>query len=76
MNDRGSDVKSQQIKLTTQGSAIVVGASLSGLMTGIALAHEGWHVTILERVGSKPRSGAVLQVDSGDIDQNMTAKKL
>ena len=76
MNDRGTDVKSQQIKLTTQGSAIVVGASLSGLMTGIALAHEGWHVTILERVGSKPRSGAVLQVDSGDIDQNMTAKKL
>src|SRR5688572_12830929 len=76
MNDRVTDAKAQQVKLTTGGSAIVVGASLSGLMTGIALADGGWHVTILERVGSKPRSGAVLQVDSGDIDQNMTAKKL
>jgi heterodisulfide reductase subunit A-like polyferredoxin len=50
------------------GSAIIVGASLSGLMTGIALSRAGVQVTILERAGAKPRSGAVLQVDSGEID--------
>lgn len=58
------------------GSAIVVGASLSGLMTGIALSRAGLKVTILERVGATPRSGAVLQVDSGEIDRTKTAKFL
>jgi len=58
------------------GSAIIVGASLSGLMTGIALSRAGMNVTILERVGAKPRSGAVLQVDSGEIDRTKTAKVL
>jgi 2-polyprenyl-6-methoxyphenol hydroxylase-like FAD-dependent oxidoreductase len=59
-----------------KGSAVVVGASLSGLMTGIALSCAGLDVTILERAGSKPRSGAVLQVDSGEIDRTQTAKFL
>jgi 2-polyprenyl-6-methoxyphenol hydroxylase-like FAD-dependent oxidoreductase len=58
------------------GSAVVVGASLSGLMTGIALSRTGLNVTILERAGAKPRSGAVLQVDSGEIDRTKTAKFL
>ncbi|QGQ48707.1 FAD-dependent monooxygenase [Metabacillus sediminilitoris] len=58
------------------GSVVVVGASLSGLMTGIALSRAGLNVTILERAGAKPRSGAVLQVDSGEIDQTKTAKFL
>ncbi len=57
-------------------SAVVVGASLSGLMTGIALSRAGLKVTILERAGAKPRSGAVLQVDSGEIDRTKTAKFL
>ncbi|WP_081392537.1 FAD-dependent monooxygenase [Paenibacillus odorifer] len=57
-------------------SAVVVGASLSGLMAGIALARSGLHVTILESAGAKPRSGAVLQVESGDIDRTLTAKAL
>ncbi|MCA1040691.1 FAD-dependent monooxygenase [Bacillus infantis] len=57
-------------------SAVIVGASLSGLMTGIALSQAGMNVTVLERVGAKPRSGAVLQVDSGEIDQTETAKLL
>jgi 2-polyprenyl-6-methoxyphenol hydroxylase-like FAD-dependent oxidoreductase len=60
----------------TKGSAVVVGASLSGLMTGIALSRAGLNVTILERAGAKPRSGAVLQVDSGEIDRTKTAKFL
>jgi 2-polyprenyl-6-methoxyphenol hydroxylase-like FAD-dependent oxidoreductase len=57
-------------------SAVVVGASLSGLMTGIALSKAGLKVTILERAGANPRSGAVLQVDSGEIDRTKTAKFL
>ena len=57
----------------TKGSAVIVGASLSGLMTGIALSRARLNVTILERVGVKPRSGAVLQVDSGEIDRTKTA---
>jgi len=57
-------------------SAVIVGASLSGLMTGIALARAGLKVTILERASSKPRSGAVLQVESGDLDRSKTAKLL
>ncbi|GGC15228.1 MULTISPECIES: FAD-dependent monooxygenase [Dyadobacter] len=57
-------------------SVVVVGASLAGLMMGIALAKAGMKVTILERVGTKPRSGAVLQVDSGERDNSATAKSL
>lgn len=60
----------------TSKPAIIVGASLSGLMSGIALAHAGWKVIILERAGSKPRSGACLQVDSGEFDRSNTAKVL
>jgi 2-polyprenyl-6-methoxyphenol hydroxylase-like FAD-dependent oxidoreductase len=45
-------------------------------MTGIALSLSGLDVTILERAGSKPRSGAVLKVDSGEIDRTQTAKFL
>ncbi|KAB2331724.1 FAD-dependent monooxygenase [Bacillus mesophilum] len=59
-----------------KGSAVIVGASLSGLMTGIALSKAGLKVTILEKVGANPRSGAVLQVDSGEIDRTKTAKFL
>jgi ribulose 1,5-bisphosphate synthetase/thiazole synthase len=33
------------------GSAVVVGASLSGLMTGIALSQAGLRVTIIEKGG-------------------------
>ena len=58
------------------GSAVVVGASLSGLMTGIALSQAGLTVTIIERAGEERRSGAGLQVDSGELDRNKTAKFL
>jgi 2-polyprenyl-6-methoxyphenol hydroxylase-like FAD-dependent oxidoreductase len=37
-------------------------------MAGIALAQAGLQVTILERVSAERRSGAVLQVDSGERD--------
>ncbi|GAA0316022.1 FAD-dependent monooxygenase [Streptomyces turgidiscabies] len=45
-----------------QGAAIVVGASLAGLMTASALSHAGVDVTMLERSGAAPRArkGAAL----------------
>jgi 2-polyprenyl-6-methoxyphenol hydroxylase-like FAD-dependent oxidoreductase len=60
----------------TIGKAIIVGASLSGLMTGIALANAGLNVTILERTSDERRSGAALQVDSGETDISTTARFL
>jgi 2-polyprenyl-6-methoxyphenol hydroxylase-like FAD-dependent oxidoreductase len=72
---RGESTNNNFIK-ETNGTAVVVGASLSGLMAGIALSRVGLNVTILERAGEKPRSGAVLQVDSGEIDRTKTAKLL
>ncbi|MEY8738435.1 FAD-dependent monooxygenase [Bacillales bacterium AN1005] len=65
-----------EYKQKANKSAVIVGASLSGLMAGIALARTGLNVTILERAGAERRSGAVLQVDSGDIDRTKTAKIL
>jgi 2-polyprenyl-6-methoxyphenol hydroxylase-like FAD-dependent oxidoreductase len=58
------------------GSAIVVGASLSGLMTGIALSQVGMNVTILERAGRNRETGAALQVDNGERDRSPTANLL
>ena len=68
-----SGLKSHQ---QTIGKVIIVGASLSGLMTGIALANAGLKVTILERASDERRSGAALQVDSGETDISTTAKYL
>jgi 2-polyprenyl-6-methoxyphenol hydroxylase-like FAD-dependent oxidoreductase len=46
-----------------RGRAVVVGASLSGLMTALALSRAGMAVTILERVGRFPRTGAAIGVN-------------
>jgi 2-polyprenyl-6-methoxyphenol hydroxylase-like FAD-dependent oxidoreductase len=70
---KNSGLKSRQ---QTICKVIIVGASLSGLMTGIALANAGLQVTILERAGDERRSGAALQVDSGERDTSTTAKYL
>lgn len=59
-----------------QHSALIVGGSLSGLMTGIALAREGVAVTILEKVGEEQRQGSGLQVDGGGFDMSKTARLL
>ncbi|HLR03174.1 MAG TPA: NAD(P)/FAD-dependent oxidoreductase [Virgibacillus sp.] len=56
--------------------AIVVGGSLSGLMTGIALAREGLKVIILEKAGKDRPSGGGLQVDGGMFDLNKTERLL
>jgi len=57
-------------------SAIVVGASLSGLMTGISLAREGIQVTILDKAGEEQRFGSGLQVDGGTFEISKTARLL
>lgn len=57
-------------------SVIIVGASLSGLMAALALSKAGLHVTVIEKVGPQPRSGAVLQVDSGQKDSSNIAQYL
>lgn len=70
-------MKNQNFNHNTQNeTAVIVGASLSGLMTGIALAREGILVTILEKAGKETRSGAGLQVDGGMFDRTKTAKRL
>jgi 2-polyprenyl-6-methoxyphenol hydroxylase-like FAD-dependent oxidoreductase len=47
--------------------AVVVGASLAGLMTSLALARAGWQVDVLERAGARRSSGAALAVDPPDL---------
>jgi 2-polyprenyl-6-methoxyphenol hydroxylase-like FAD-dependent oxidoreductase len=46
----------------TRGSAIVVGASLSGLLTAVSLAYAGFGVTVLERARRQGIAGAALRV--------------
>jgi 2-polyprenyl-6-methoxyphenol hydroxylase-like FAD-dependent oxidoreductase len=45
--------------------AVVVGGSLSGLCSGLALAHAGWTATIVERATGEPPGGAGLGLDRG-----------
>ena len=51
------------------GPVIVVGASLAGLMTGLALARAGIEVTLLERAGADPRTGAAVGVDPARLER-------
>lgn len=53
---------------------VIAGASLAGLMTGIALSRKGFEVTILERSGVRKATGAVLQVDHGNEDVTADAR--
>ncbi|MFZ3572320.1 FAD-dependent monooxygenase [Streptomyces sp. BH097] len=56
------------------GTAVVVGGSLSGLMTGLALSRAGIDVTVLERVGSFPRSGASIGGVSESLLERITGR--
>ncbi|GHE73369.1 2-polyprenyl-6-methoxyphenol hydroxylase [Streptomyces spiralis] len=53
-----------------QGTAVVVGASLAGLMSALALSRAGIDVTMLERVTAFPRTGASL----GGVTENMLVR--
>lgn len=57
-------------------SAVVVGGSLSGLMTAIALSQQGIIVTVLEKSKEGARSGASLKVDGYSSNQIEIEKKL
>ncbi|WP_323958840.1 monooxygenase [Arthrobacter sp. JZ12] len=48
-------------------SAIVVGGSLAGLTTALALTRIGWQVHVLERSGPKPRTGGALQTSFQEL---------
>ncbi|GAB3460911.1 3-hydroxybenzoate 6-monooxygenase [Streptomonospora sediminis] len=58
------------VRKTSQqrGTAIVVGASLSGLMTALTLSRAGLEVTLLERSARKSRTGAALPVGEGLLE--------
>lgn len=59
-----------------QQKAIIVGASLSGLMTGIALAKEGIHVTIVDKVDENRCGGSGLRVNGVTFGESKTEKLL
>lgn len=58
----------------TRGSAIVVGASLAGLMSALTLSRTGLRVTMLERSTRKVRTGAALPV-SGGLLERLTGRR-
>lgn len=52
-----------------RGSVVVVGASLAGLMSALALSRVGMRVTMLERSTRKVRTGAALPVSDGLLER-------
>ncbi|MCW2385870.1 2-polyprenyl-6-methoxyphenol hydroxylase-like FAD-dependent oxidoreductase [Sphingobium sp. B2D3D] len=48
---------------------LIVGGSLAGLMTGLALSRHGFSITLLERSTDTDRTGAALQVGYGLLEQ-------
>lgn len=57
-------------------SAVIIGGSLSGLMTALALSQQGIRVTVLEKSKEGARSGATLKVDGYSPNQTEIEKKL
>ncbi|MCH8684420.1 FAD-dependent monooxygenase [Pedomonas mirosovicensis] len=49
--------------------AVVVGGSLAGLMSALALSRVGLQVTVLERSDRKSRTGAALEVSEGLLER-------
>lgn len=54
---------------SSPGTALVVGASLAGLMTALTLSRTGVHVTLLERSDDTGRTGAALHVQDGLLER-------
>lgn len=72
----GREISMHQTTKEKNGSAIIVGASLSGLMTAISLAREEIQVTVIEKVDSRHRLGAGLQVDEARFNAVGTERLL
>src|SRR3712207_7580452 len=49
------------------GHAVVIGASLAGLMSALALSRAGLVVTVLERAAAFTRTGAAVAIDAGRL---------
>jgi glycine/D-amino acid oxidase-like deaminating enzyme len=62
-------------KHETGDAVVVVGASLSGLMSALALSRIGMTVTMLERSDRKARAGAASPVSEGLL-QRLTDRNL
>jgi 2-polyprenyl-6-methoxyphenol hydroxylase-like FAD-dependent oxidoreductase len=61
---------SQQARpASSAGTAIIVGASLSGLMTALSLSRVGMTVTMLERSDDNGRTGAALSAIEGMLER-------
>jgi 2-polyprenyl-6-methoxyphenol hydroxylase-like FAD-dependent oxidoreductase len=56
--------------------ALVVGASLAGLTTALALVRTGRRVLVVERSGRAPRNGAAMAVDLRDLARVTGAPEL
>lgn len=52
-----------------QGTAVIVGASLAGLMTALTLSRVGMKITMLERSDDTGRTGAALHVGHGLLER-------
>jgi len=59
----------------TGGAVVLVGASLSGLMSALSLSRIGMSVTMLERSDGKAREGAALPVSEGLL-QRLTGRSV
>jgi len=55
--------------MQSHGTAVIVGASLAGLMTALTLARAGLKVTLLERSDDTGRTGAALHAPDGLIER-------
>src|SRR5688572_26482296 len=51
------------------GTAVIVGASLAGLMAALSLSRVGIRVTLLERSDDTGRTGAALHVEHGLLEK-------
>ncbi|WP_370666349.1 FAD-dependent monooxygenase [Streptomyces sp. IBSBF 2507] len=70
MSTKRRSAASAAARCERRGTAVVVGASLAGLMSALALSRAGIDVTMLERVTAFPRTGASL----GGVTENMLAR--
>lgn len=55
--------------MNVHGRVVIVGASLSGLMTALALSRIGMGVTLLERSDDTGRTGAALHIPDGLLER-------